>query len=123
VVDGWRKQNNPNEYLRRRVWAHAYSMASKSWLQQEVDENSNATLVMNDDAELNTSYSMSQEVHEDSDATVVMKDDAELTTYSPSGDEAKLKSSILAWGRVGDMQYSAYRRGKIHIKKPFQECN
>jgi hypothetical protein len=74
---GGGSSNNHSKYSRRRVWAQAYAMTSKS-LQQEVDEDScDATVVMKDDAELDT-YSMSEEVHEDSDAMVAMKDDAEL---------------------------------------------
>jgi hypothetical protein len=55
---------------------------------EEVDEDSDATVVMEDDAELG------EEVDEDSDATVVMEDDAELETNSP-GDETKMNSNVL----------------------------
>jgi hypothetical protein len=64
-------------------------------LQQEVDEDSDATVVIKDDAEEDSAYSMSDEMHEDSDATVMMKDDSERNTYSPSGDETKEKRSEL----------------------------
>jgi hypothetical protein len=61
-------------------------------LQKEVDEDSDATVVMKDDAEEDT-YSTSDEMHEDSDATVMMKDDAGQNTCSPSGDETKVTRS------------------------------
>jgi hypothetical protein len=64
-------------------------------LQQEVDEDGDATVVMKDDAE-EDSYSMSDEMHEDSDAKVMMKDDAKRNTCSPCGDETKEKRSELA---------------------------
>ncbi len=61
-------------------------------LQKEVDEDSDATVVMKDDAEEDT-YSTSDEMHEDSDATVMMKDDAGQNTCSPSSDETKVTRS------------------------------
>jgi hypothetical protein len=50
-------------------------------LQKEVDEDSDATVEMDDDVKKFT-YSPSEEVDEDSDATVVMEDDAEQETSS-----------------------------------------
>jgi hypothetical protein len=64
-------------------------------LQKEVDEDSDATVVMKDDAEEDT-YSTSDKMHVDSDATVMMKDDAGQNTCSPSGDETKVTRSPLA---------------------------
>jgi hypothetical protein len=61
-------------------------------LQKEVDEDSDATVVMQDDAEEDT-YSTSDEMHEDSDATVMMKDDAGQNTCSLNGDETKVTMS------------------------------
>jgi hypothetical protein len=57
-------------------------------LQKEVDKDSDATVVMKDDAEEDTD-SMSDKMHEDRDATVTMNDDAEQNTYSQSGDGTK----------------------------------
>jgi hypothetical protein len=61
-------------------------------VQKEVDEDSDATEVMKDDAEEDT-YSTGDKMHEDSDATVMMKDDAGRNTCSPSGDETKVTRS------------------------------
>jgi hypothetical protein len=64
-------------------------------IQKEVGEDSDATVLMKDDAEQDT-YSMSCGIHEDdSDATVMMKDDAKQNTYSQSGNETKVKRSEL----------------------------
>ncbi len=76
----------------------------KSILQKEADEDSDATVEMNDD-DKQTKYTTSEDVNEDSDATVamededsdatvVMEDDAELETNSP-GDETKMSSNVL----------------------------
>ncbi len=63
-------------------------------LQQEVDEDSDATLVMEDEPELDT-YSKSEKGDDESVAMVLMKGDAEQSTYSPSGEETNVKSGVL----------------------------
>jgi hypothetical protein len=61
-------------------------------LQKEEDEDSDARVVMKDDAEEDT-YSMSDKMNEDSDATVTMEDDPKQNTNSQSGDAIKVKRS------------------------------
>jgi hypothetical protein len=79
--------------IQKEVLLHRHVQWQAS-LQQEVDKDSDATVLMKYNAEEGT-YSMSEEMHEDSDATVIMKDDAHRNTYSPSGDETKEKRSEL----------------------------
>jgi hypothetical protein len=62
-------------------------------LKKEVEEDSDATVEMDDDVEQIT-YSPSEEVDEDSDAMVVMEDDAEQETSLP-GEETKMTSNVL----------------------------
>jgi hypothetical protein len=75
------------------VYGHSHIEWETS-LQQEVDEDSDATLVMEDEPELDT-YSKSEKGDEESVAMVLMKGDAERNTYSPSGDETNVKSGVL----------------------------
>ena len=75
------------------VYGHSH-IEWETRLQQEVDEDSDATLVMEDEPELDT-YSKSEKGDEESVAMVLMKYDAELNTYLPSGDETNVKSGVL----------------------------
>ena len=75
------------------VYGHSHIEWETS-LQQEVDEDSDATLVMEDEPELDT-YSKSEKGDDESVAMVLMKGDAEQSTYSPSGEETNVKSGVL----------------------------
>jgi hypothetical protein len=80
---GGGSKNNHNKRSKGRV-----NIQWQASLQKEVDKDSDATVVMKDDAEEDTD-SMSDKMHEDRDATVMMNDDAEQNTYSQSGDGTK----------------------------------
>jgi hypothetical protein len=81
-------------------------------LQKEVDEYSDATVVMKDAAEQDT-YSMSDKMHKDSDSTVMTKDGAKQNTYSQSGEETKVKRS--KFGKELGICNTVCREDEIYI--------
>jgi hypothetical protein len=89
-------------------------------LQKEVEDDSDATVVMKDDDDQDT-YLISDEIHEESDATEMIGDDAKQSTYSTSGDEPEVKRRALEedMGKCNTVR----TEDAIYIKQTFQAWN
>jgi hypothetical protein len=89
-------------------------------LQKEVDDDSDATVVMKDDDDEDT-YPRKDEVHEESNASEMTEDNAKQSTYSTSGDEPDVKRSKL--GKDREKCNTVRTEDEIYIKWTFQAWN
>ena len=100
-------------------------------LQKEVDDDSDATVVMKDDDSDATvvmkddddedTYPRKDEVHEESNASEMTEDNAKQSTYSTSGDEPDVKRSKL--GKDREKCNTVRTEDEIYMKWTFQAWN